>query len=58
MKDEATERRLTKICMRHHKIDCELCKKTHEWDELLRRISRPPNVPTSGRTIKDLTKVS
>lgn len=58
MKDEADGRRLTRICIKHQKIDCELCKKTREWDELLRRVSKPANVSSGLRTINDRGKSS
>ena len=55
---EGSGRSFTIMCARHRKIDCELCRKTREWDELVRRVSKSPYVPTSGRAIKDLGEVS
>ena len=32
--------KLTMICKKHRKIDCNVCAKSREWDELVRRVSK------------------
>lgn len=32
--------KLTKVCVKHGKIDCSVCAQTRKWDELLKRVSK------------------